>query len=150
MRRFERAIRLFPQNAALARPLIVTKFGTDFWTDLTGSLESWAKLKTSVHEAFVEALEEGDLTRDLNPGFVEGQMYVGFQSALDRWAFALIDDESFVELSLSAAYLTLLAVASPNARPPLEKKLRKLERSLKKRPAYDLRLPASAYSKKSR
>lgn len=147
LRRFERVVLLFSENAALARPLIVAQFGTGFWDELSSQLESFAELKTEVHEAFVEALQEGQLTRTINPGLAESLMYIGFQSALDGWAFGRVDDADLLDLSLCGAYMTLLAVAAPSARPELEKELRKVERRLRKRPSSQPMLPPSAYPK---
>ena len=131
---FDSVLRYFVDDAAVLKPLIVAKFATGYLEELRKEEHGLylRGAKDSVRGCLLDALAEGQIQDVVSPDFLEAQFYVGLELALDRWAFGFLDEDEFRAKSLCGAYLTLLAVASPENRPQLEKELRKLERGLRK------------------
>jgi AcrR family transcriptional regulator len=131
---FDSVLRYLVDDAAILKPLIVANFATGYVEELRKEERGLylRGAKESVRECLLDALAEGQIRDVVRPEFLEAQFYVGLELALDRWAFGFLDDDEFRAKSLSGAYLTLLAVASPESRPQLERELRKLERRLRK------------------
>jgi AcrR family transcriptional regulator len=130
---FERVLRYFVEEAAILKPMIVANMETGYVEEL-GKEEHGLYLrgaKDSVRESLMDALAEGQIQDVISPEFLEAQFYVGLQLAIDRWAFGLVTEEDFVWKGLFGAYLTLLAFASPEYHPRIEKELRKLEVQLR-------------------
>ena len=127
---FDSVLRYFVDDAAVLKPLIVANFATGYLDELSKEEHgSYLKpAKDMVRECLLDAINEGRIRDVFSPEFLEAQFYIGLEVALDRWAFGFLDDEEFREKSLCGAYLTLLAVASPEDRPRLESELRRLER----------------------
>ncbi len=133
MKAFENVLRYFVDEGTILKPLIVANMETGYVEEL-GKEEHGLYLrgaKESVRECLQDALSEGQIRDIISPEFLEAQFYVGLQLAIDRWAFGLVTDEDFWAKGLFGAYLTLLAVASPEHRPRLEGELRKLEIQLR-------------------
>lgn len=131
---FESVIRYMIDDAAVLKPLIVANFAIGYAEELRKEERGiyLRGAKGSVRECLRDALAEGQIRDVVGLRFLEAQFYVGLELALDRWAFGFMDEDEFRAKSLWGAYLTLLAVASPENRPQLEKELRKLERGLRK------------------
>ena len=130
---FERVLRYFVDEAAILKPMIVANMETGYVEEL-GKEEHGLYLqgaKDSVRECLQDALAEGQIRDVISPEFLEAQFYVGLQLAIDRWAFGLVTEEDFLAKGLFGAYLTLLAVASPENVPQLEEEIRKLEIQLR-------------------
>ncbi len=119
-------------NGDLLRPLIAADFSTGSWSRL-GKQDEGARFRSSkevVRTAIGEALADGQLRNVVSLEFLEIQLHVGWELALDLWAFGVLDDQAFRLRSLSGFYVTLLAFAEPPVRPGIEKELRCLERKL--------------------
>lgn len=130
VRAMEGILQYVIDNGDLLRPLIVADFRTGSWASL-GKQDEGAHFKSSkeaVRAAITEALDGGQLQNVVGLEFLEVQLHVGWELALDLWAFGLLDDEGFRLKSLSGFYVTLLAFAEPDVRPRIEKELRRLER----------------------
>ena len=130
---FDRVLRYFVDEAAILKPMIVANMETGYVEEL-GKEEHGLYLqgaKDSVRECLHDALVEGQIRDVISPEFLEAQFYVGLQLAIDRWAFGLVTEEDFLAKGLFGAYLTLLAVASPENVPRLEEEIRKLEVQLR-------------------
>jgi len=130
---FEKVLRYFVDEAAILKPMIVANMETGYVEEL-GKEEHGLYLsgaKESVRESLMDALAEGQIRDVISPEFLEAQFYVGLQLTIDRWAFGLVTEEDFVAKGLFGAYLTLLAVASPEHRPRIEEEIRKLEIQLR-------------------
>jgi AcrR family transcriptional regulator len=134
MKAFEIVLRYFVEDAAVLKPLIVANFATGYGEELKKADRGLyiRGAKESVKECLQDAVAEGQIRDVVSPEFLEAQFYVGLELALERWAFGFLDEDEFRAKSLCGAYLTLLAVASPENRPQLESELRKLERRLGK------------------
>jgi uncharacterized membrane protein YgcG len=134
MKAFEILLRYFVEDAAVLKPLIVANFATGYGEELKkADRDLYIRgAKESVKECLQDAVAEGQIRDVVSPEFLEAQFYVGLELALERWAFGFLDEDEFRAKSLCGAYLTLLAVASPENRPQLESELRKLERRLGK------------------
>ena len=52
-------------------------------------------LKGTIHTAIGEALAGGQLRDAVGQKFLEAQLYVGWELALDQWAFGILDDEVY-------------------------------------------------------
>ena len=117
-------------NGDLLRPLIVADFRTGSWSRLAKQDEAahFKSSKEAVRAAITDALNGGQLRNVVGLEFLEVQLHVGWELALDLWAFGVLDDEGFRLKSLSGFYVTLLAFAEPDVRPRIEKELRRLER----------------------
>lgn len=117
-------------NGDLLRPLIVADFRTGSWSRLgtQDQGERFRSSKDAVRAAVSEALADGQLRNVVGLEFLEVQLHVGWELALDLWAFGVLDDEAFRRRSLCGFYLTLLAFAEPDVRPGIENELRRLER----------------------
>ncbi len=117
-------------NGDLLRPLIVADFRTGSWSRL-GQQEEGERFRSSkdaVRSAVRDALDAGQLLQVVGLDFLEAQLHVGWELALDLWAFGVLDDEAFRLRSLIGFQVALLAFAAPSARPDIEKDLRRLER----------------------
>lgn len=136
LRRASRAmdgiLRYIVDNGDLLRPLIVADFRTGSWTKLgqQDEGEHFRSSKDAIRAAITEALADGQLRSVVGLRFLEVQLHVGWELALDQWAFGVVDDEVFRLKSLCGFYVALLAFAEPHVRPGIEEKLRRLERSL--------------------
>jgi len=130
---FDSVLRYFVEDAAILKPLIVANFATGYLDELRKEEHGLylRPAKDSVRGCLLDALAEGQIQDVVSLRFLEAQFYVGLELALDRWAFGFLDDNEFRAKSLCGAYLTLLAVASPDNRPQLERELQKLERRLR-------------------
>lgn len=117
-------------NGDLLRPLIVADFSTGHWARLVQQDEGrrLQSLKGAIHTAVGDALDRGQLRTSVGQPFLETQLYVGWELALDQWAFGILDDEVYRLKSLCGFYVALLAFAAPDVRPRIEKELRRLER----------------------
>ena len=117
-------------NGDLLRPLIAADFRTGSWSRLgqQDEGEHFRSSKEAVRAAISEALARGQLRQVVGLEFLEVQLHVGWELALDLWAFGVLDDEAFRLRSLSGFHVTLLAFSEPHARPGIEKELRRLER----------------------
>ena len=117
-------------NGDLLRPLIVADFSTGHWARLVQQDEGkrLSSLKAAIHTAVGDALASGQLRTSVGQPFLETQLYVGWELALDQWAFGILDDEVYRLKSLCGFYVGLLAFAAPEVRLRLEKELRRLER----------------------
>ena len=117
-------------NGDLLRPLIAADFRTGSWSRLVEQDEGahFKSSKEAVRAAITAALEGGQLRNVVGLKFLEIQLHVAWELALDLWAFGVLDDEAFRLRSLSGFYVTLLAFAEPQVRPRIEKELRRLER----------------------
>jgi AcrR family transcriptional regulator len=130
---FENVLRYLIDDAPVLKPLIVANIATGYVEEL-GKEEQGLYLrgaKDAVRECLRDALAEGLIRDVVSLRFLERQFYVGLELALDRWAFGLVDEDDFKAKCKWGAYLTLLAFASPDNRPRLEKELRRLEHQLK-------------------
>ncbi len=129
-------------NGDLLRPLIVADFRTGSWTRLgqQDEGEHFRSSKDAIRAAITEALADGQLRNVVGQRFLEVQLHVGWELALDQWAYGVIDDEVFRLKSLCGFHVALLAFAEPHVRPGIEKELRRLERELSSR--TPLRKPA--------
>ena len=130
VRAMEGILQYVIDNGDLLRPLIVADFRTGSWSRLAQQEEAahFKSSKDAVRAAITEALDHGQLRNVVGLEFLEVQLHVGWELALDLWAFGVLDDEAFRLKSLSGFYVTLLAFAEPHVRPGLEKELRRLER----------------------
>ena len=119
-------------NGDLLRPLIVADFSTGHWVRLVQQDEAQRlrSLKGTIHTAIGEALAGGQLRDAVGQKFLEAQLYVGWELALDQWAFGILDDEVYRLKSLCGFHVALLAFAEPDIRPGIERELRRLERQL--------------------
>lgn len=117
-------------NGDLLRPLIVADFSTGHWARLVQQDEGkrLSSLKAAIHKAVGDALASGQLQTSVGQPFLETQLYVGWELALDQWAFGILDDDVYRLKSLCGFYVGLLAFAAPDTRPRIEKELRRLER----------------------
>jgi AcrR family transcriptional regulator len=131
---FDSMLRYMVEHAAILKPVIAANLATGYVEELAKDESGlfFRGAKQLVRKFLADALAEGQIRGLVSQQFLEEEFYVGLEMALDRWVFGLIDQEEFRVKSLCGAYLTLLAVASPESRPLLEKELRKLERRLKK------------------
>lgn len=131
---FDRVLTYLVDDAAVLKPLIAANFATGYEQEMAKEERGLylRGAKGSVRECLLDALAEGQIRDVVSPEFLEAQLYVGLELALDRWAFGFLDDDELRTKSLWGAHVTLLAVASPESRPRLEKELRKLERRLRK------------------
>ncbi len=129
-RAMEGILQYMIDNRDLLRPLIVADFRTGSWSRLAQQDEGahFKSSKEAVRAAITEALENGQLRNVVGLAFLEVQLHVAWELALDLWAFGVLDDEAFRLRSLSGFYVTLLAFAEPEVRPRIEKELRRLER----------------------
>ncbi|MCY3933109.1 MAG: TetR/AcrR family transcriptional regulator [Acidobacteria bacterium] len=130
VRAMEGILQYVIDNGDLLRPLIVADFRTGSWSRLAQQDEAahFKSSKEAVRAAITEALHNGQLRNVVGLEFLEVQLHVGWELALDLWAFGVLDDEAFRLKSLSGFYVTLLAFAEPHVRPGIEKELRRLER----------------------
>lgn len=130
VRAMEGILQYVIDNGDLLRPLIVADFRTGSWSRLAQQDEAahFKSSKEAVRAAITEALDHGQLRNVVGLDFLEVQLHVGWELALDLWAFGVLDDEAFRLKSLSGFYVTLLAFAEPDVRSGLEKELRRLER----------------------
>lgn len=130
VRAMEGILQYVIDNGDLLRPLIVADFRTGSWSRLAQQDEAahFKSSKEAVRAAITEALDHGQLRNVVGLDFLEVQLHVGWELALDLWAFGVLDDEAFRLKSLSGFYVTLLAFAEPDVRSGLEKELRGLER----------------------
>jgi AcrR family transcriptional regulator len=112
---FDSVLRYFVDDASVLKPLIVANFATGYLDELQKEEHGLylRPAKDTVRGCLFDAIAEGQIREEL---------------ALDRWAFGFLDDDEFRSKSLCGAYLTLLAVASPENLPRLESELRRLER----------------------
>ena len=119
-------------NGDLLRPLIVADFRTGSWSQLNerDEGEHFRSSKDAIRSAITEALAAGQLRNVVGQQFLEVQLHVGWELALDQWAYGVIDDEVFRLKSLCGFYTALLAFAEPHVRPGIEKELLRLERKL--------------------
>ena len=126
----------------MLRPLIVADFRTGSWSQLNEQDEGehFRSSKDAIRAAITEALAAGQLRNVVGQQFLEVQLHVGWELALDQWAYGVIDDEVFRLKSLCGFHVALLAFAEPDVRPGIEKELRRLERELSSR--TPLRKPA--------
>ena len=129
-RAMEGILRYIIDNGDLLRPLIAADFRTGSWTKLgqQDEGEHFRSSKVAIRAALTEALDDGQLRNVVGLTFLEVQLHVGWELALDLWAFGVLDDEAFRLRTLSGFYVTLLAFAEPHVRPGIEKELRRLER----------------------
>ena len=130
---FEKVLHYFVNQAAILKPMIVANMETGYVEEL-GKEQHGLYLKgakDAVRECLQDALDKGQLRDVISPEFLEAQFYVGLQLTIDRWAFGLVTEEDFVGKGLFGAYLTLLAFATPENRPRLEREIRKLETQLR-------------------
>jgi AcrR family transcriptional regulator len=134
VRAFDSVLRYLVDDAAILKPLIVANFATGYGEELKKADRGLyiRGAKESVRECLEDALAEGQIRDVVSLDFLEAQFYVGLELALDRWAFGFLGDVEFRAKSLCGAYLTLLAFASSDNRPQLERELKKLERRLSK------------------
>ena len=130
VRAMEGILQYVIDNGDLLRPLIVADFRTGSWSRLAQQDEAahFKSSKEAVRAAITEALHNGQLRNVVGLEFLEVQLHVGWELALDLWAFGVLDDEAFRLKSLSGFYVTLLAFAEPHGRPGIERELRRLER----------------------
>jgi AcrR family transcriptional regulator len=137
-------------NESIMRPHIAAEFARGYYSGLVdkdGRAQRFLGLKRSLHVHLEQAKAQGQVRRgSLNPGFVESQIYVGFELALIKWAFGFLDGDEFLLWSLSGTYVALLAIATPANQPGLEKALRKVERRLRKKGGAFL-LPPSGFDR---
>jgi len=134
MKAFECVLRYLIDEAAILKPMIVANIATGYVEEL-GKEEHGLYLrgaKDAVRECLRDALAEGQIRDVVSQRFLERQFYVGLELALDRWAFGLVDEDDFRAKCKWGAYLTLLAFASAEYRPQLERELQELERRLRK------------------
>ena len=131
-RAMEGILRYIIDNGDLLRPLIVADFRTGSWSRLgkQDEGEHFRSSKDAIRTAITEALADGQLRNVVGQRFLEVQLHVGWELALDQWAFGVLDDEVFRLKSLCGFYVALLAFAEPHVRPGIEKELRRLERKL--------------------
>ncbi len=129
-RAMEGLLKYMIDNGDLLRPLIVADFSTGHWARLVQQDEGerLRSLKGRIHTAVGDALARGQLETSVGQPFLETQLYVGWELALDQWAFGILDDEVYRLKSLCGFYVALLAFAAPEVRPRVEKELRRLER----------------------
>ena len=141
-RAMEGILRYVVDNRDLLRPLIVADFRTGSWSQLNEQDEGehFRSSKDAIRAAITEALAAGQLRNVVGQQFLEVQLHVGWELALDQWAYGVIDDEVFRLKSLCGFHVALLAFAAPDVRPGIEKELRRLERELSSR--TPLRKPA--------
>ena len=141
-RAMEGILRYVVDNRDLLRPLIVADFRTGSWSQLNEQDEGehFRSSKDAIRAAITEALAAGQLRNVVGQQFLEVQLHVGWELALDQWAYGVIDDEVFRLKSLCGFHVALLAFAEPDVRPGIEKELRRLERELSSR--TPLRKPA--------
>jgi len=134
MKAFDSLLEHLVADDAVLKPLIVANIATGYGEELRKEEHSLFHrgAKNTVRQCLLDALAEGQIRDVVSLEFLEGQFYVGLELALDRWAFGLVDADELRVKSLWGAYLTLLAVASPENRPQLEGELRKLERLSRK------------------
>ena len=120
------------ENGSVLRPLVVANFSTGYTERLRTFDEGrqFRSFKSAVHAGLDEARAEGLFRDFVDPSFLESQLYVGLELALDRWAFGTLDDERFRLNGLCGLYVALLAFAEEPTRPVLERELRRLERKL--------------------
>ena len=130
-RAMEGLLKYMIDNGDLLRPLIVADFSTGHWARLVQQDEGerLRSLKGRIHAAVGDALARGQLRTSIGQPFLETQLYVGWELALDQWAFGILDDEVYRLKSLCGFYVALLAFAAPEVRPRIEKELRRLERA---------------------
>ncbi len=128
----EGILRYTVDNGDLLRPLIVADFKTGSWTRLGQQAEGehFKSSKEAIRVAIIEAQADGQLRKVVGQKFLEVQLYLGWELALDQWAYGVLDDEVFRLKSLGGFYTALLAFAEPHVRPGIEKELRRLERKL--------------------
>lgn len=102
-RALERVLQYIVDHGALMRPLIVADFSTGYWEKLGQHDQGkhFTPVKGVVHECVAEALASGQLRGGVSLSFLETQLYVAWELALDRWAFGFLDDESFRLKSLA-------------------------------------------------
>ena len=131
-RAMEGILRYIVDNGDLLRPLIVADFRTGSWSQLNEQDEGehFRSSKDAIRAAISEALAAGQLRSVVGLQFLEAQLHVGWELALDQWAYGVIDDEVFRLKSLCGFHVALLAFAEPHVRPGIEKELRRLERKL--------------------
>jgi AcrR family transcriptional regulator len=127
---FDSVLRYFVDDASVLKPLIVANFATGYLDELQKEEHGLylRPAKDTVRGCLFDAIAEGQIRDVVSPEFLEAQFYIGLELALDRWAFGFLDDDEFRSKSLCGAYLTLLAVASPENLPRIESELRRLER----------------------
>lgn len=127
---FESVLDHLVADAADLKPLIVANIDTGFGEELRKEEHGLflGGAKNTVRQCLLDALAEGQIRDVVSLEFLEGQFYASLELALDRWAYGLVDEDELRVKGLWGAYLTLLAVASPESRPQLESQLRKLER----------------------
>ena len=101
--------------------------------------EHFRSSKEAIRAAITEAQADGQLRKVVGQKFLEVQLYLGWELALDQWAYGVLDDEVFRLKSLGGFYTALLAFAEPHVRPGIEKELRRLERKLPVPPALPKR-----------
>jgi len=119
-------------NSAVMRPLVMADFSTGRWEKVGREDEGrhFGAFKGAVHDGVTEALARGMLRSVVDQTFLERQLYVAFELALERWAFGSMDDEAFRLRSLSGFHVALLAFAGSDAREAVERELRSVERKL--------------------
>ena len=141
-RAMEGILRYVVDNGDLLRPLIVADFRTGSWARLNEQDEGehFRSSKDAIRAAITEALADGQLRNIVGQQFLEVQLHVGWELALDQWAYGVLDDEVFRLKSLCGFHMALLAFAAPHVRPGIEKELGRLERKLSAR--TPLRKPA--------
>ena len=141
-RAMESILRYTVDNGDLLRPLIVADFRTGSWTRLGQQAEGehFRSSKEAIRAAITEAQADGQLRKVVGQKFLEVQLYLGWELALDQWAYGVLDDEVFRLKSLCGFHMALLAFAAPHVRPGIEKELGRLERKLSAR--APLRKPA--------
>ena len=131
-RAMEGILRYVVDNGDLLRPLIVADFRTGSWSQLNEQDEGehFKSSKDAIRAAITEALAAGQLRKVVGQQFLEVQLHVGWELALDQWAYGVIDDEVFRLKSLCGFHVALLAFAAPHVRSGIEKELSRLERKL--------------------
>jgi AcrR family transcriptional regulator len=134
MKAFDSVLDHLVADAAVLQPLIVANIATGYGEELRKEEHGLflRGARNTVRQCLLDALAEGQIRDVVSLEFLEGQFYASLELALDRWAFGLVDEDELRVKGLWGAYLTLLAVASPENRPQLENELQKLERLSRK------------------
>lgn len=84
--------------------------------------------------AIREAMRQGLLRNVLDPAELGRQIYHGYELACVHWAYGLLDEAGFRARALYGLYAALLAVATEDTRPRLEREIQAVEAELRGRP----------------
>lgn len=116
-------------NEAIYRPVMVATYECLSLEQQRG--DTIADRAAGMQETAIRAAVEQGLLRDfLDPAELGRQIYHGYELACVHWAYGRLDEAGFRARALYGLYVALLAVATSETRPRLEKEIARVETEL--------------------